>query len=136
MSYHNHWEEKGLYRVFSNKISGEEILRSNLELHGHPRFTRLGYVINDFLNIAEFEISNLDVLKVSTLDNVATQTNDQIKIAIVATDEALLHWIHQYMKQMTDSPYPCKIFATVDDAQQWVATHIGPSPTDRTTKKP
>lgn len=120
MSYRNHWDKRGLYRIFTDKVSGKEILMSNLELHGHPQFIHLRYVINDFLSIVEFEISDLDVLKVATFDDVAAKSNNNIKIAIVTTDEVLLDWVHQYMDQMKDSPYPCKIFDTVDDAKRWV----------------
>lgn len=120
MSHQNKWEENGLYRIFTDKITGDEILTSNLSIHGDSRFDDIRYVINDFTQIVEFEAAEIDILKISTIDNVAARSNSYLKIALVATSESLLKWIHQYCIQMQDSPFECEIFNKLDDAYQWV----------------
>lgn len=121
MSHHNTWEENGLYRKFTDSITGEEILTSNLTIHGDSRFDNLKYVINDFTQIVEFDADEIDILKISTIDNVGSRSNSYLKIAIVATSESLLVWVHLYCKQMLDSPLECKIFNHVDDAYRWLS---------------
>jgi len=124
MSHQNTWEEHGLYRKFNDKISGEEILTSNLSIHGDARFDNIRYVINDFTDVVEFEAAEIDVLKISTIDNVAARSNSYLKIALVATSGPLLRWIHQYCKQMQDSPLECEVFETVNSAYQWASKSL------------
>jgi hypothetical protein len=107
--------------VFTDKTSGEEILRSNLVLQGDSRFDDITYVINDFTQIVEFEVSDLDINKIVTIDHVAAISNPKLKIAIVATLESLLAWVHLYCEKMQDSPFECKIFDNLNDAYKWVS---------------
>lgn len=124
MSHQNKWEENGLYRIFTDKISGEEILTSNLTIQGDSRFDDIRYVINDLTKITEFEATEIDILKISAVDKVSARSNSYIKIAIVATSDSLLKWIQKYCIQMQDSPFECKIFETVDDAYEWVSKSL------------
>lgn len=121
MAYQNIWEEKGLCRIFTDKISGEEILTSNLSLHGDPRFDGIKYVINDFTKITEFEVSDLDITKIVIVDNVAAVSNSYLKIAIVAMLDPLLIWVQLYLERMQDSTFECAIFDNLNDAYKWVS---------------
>lgn len=121
MSHHNKWEESGLYRKFTNIINGDEILNSNLSIHGDARFNDITYVINDFTQISGFEINNSDITKIATFDNVASLSNNHLKIAVVATLDSLLSWINLYCDKMHGAPYECKIFTNTDDAYVWVS---------------
>lgn len=121
MSYTNKWEKEGLYRIFTDKISGEEVLRSNLAIQGDARFDDIKYVLNDFTQTVEFEISDMDVNKIVATDGVAAISNARLKIAIVATLESLLDWIHLYCEKMQGSPFECNVFTNLDDAREWVS---------------
>lgn len=121
MSYRNKWGEGGLYRKFTNNISGEEILAANLNIHGDPRFCDINYVINDFTHVVDFEITASGISKIVTIDNVASLTNPRLKIAIVATLDSLLNWINLYCERMHNQPYECKIFHNLDEAYTWVS---------------
>ena len=114
------WEEKGLYRVFSGKISGEEVLQSNLDTHGDPRFDDLRYVINDFTQVSDFEVTESDIEIIAVVDDVAVLSNPKIKIALVVTLRSLLEWVGLYCEKMEDATYICGIFSTVEEARQWV----------------
>ena len=121
MSYKNNWEDNGLHRKFTGKITGQEILESNLSIQVNPRFDQIKYVLNDFLSITEFEITTDDVNIISTIDNVAAISKKSLKIAIVADNTDLLKWINEYLKMMQGSPYATAVFSTSDDALKWVA---------------
>ena len=115
------WEEKGLCRQFTNKISGEEVLKMNLKLQGDSRFDDIRYVINDFTEIVDFDFSDIDIQKISVMDQAASMSNPNIKIAIVSTLEPLLVWIKLYCESMKGSPYKCEIFDHIDNAHKWAS---------------
>ena len=121
MSHLNKWEREGLYREFSNKISGEEVLKFNLEIQGDSRFDDIRYVINDFTNIVDFDFSDLDVQKIAAIDNAASKSNPDIKVALISNSDPLLVWFNNYCDAMKGSKYVCKIFANTDDAYEWVS---------------
>lgn len=120
MTYINHWEDRGLYRKFSDTISGKEVLESNFALQGDPRFDEIRYIINDFREITDFEVSYTDINVISAVDTAASLTNPNIKIAMIASLEPLLVWIKLYCDIMEDSPYICKIFDDMNAARQWL----------------
>jgi len=123
LSHLNTWENKGLYRKFENKISGEEVLTSNLTIQGDPRFDDIRYVINDFTQIVDFEVSGADINIIAATDNAAAISNPSIKIAIVSTHDPLLAWIKHYCEIMKDAPFECKIFDNINDTYKWVSDH-------------
>lgn len=120
MAYQLNWEEKGLHKVYLNKTSGREILESNFKLQGDARFDDIRYVINDFTQVAEFELTEDDINIIVSVDDVASRSNAKIKIPIVVTLPSLLEWASMYCEKMQDSPYICGIFSTMEDARVWV----------------
>ena len=120
MSYHNKWEAKGIYRKFTGIVSGQEVLLSNYAIQGDPRFDDIRYVINDFTEIVDFEVSTRDIDTIAAVDNAASISNPNIKVAIVATLEPLLLWAKRYCANMQGSPYECELFNSIDDAAKWV----------------
>lgn len=120
MSYENRWEGQGLYRLYTDKISGKEVLESNLSIQGDSRFDDIRFIVNDFTNITEFEISEYDISKIVAIDNAAAKSNANIKIAIAATNADLLEWIRLYSEKMENSLYKnIRVFDTVDEAYKW-----------------
>lgn len=122
MTYQNIWEGKGLYRHYEGNISGAEVLESNLSIQGDARFDGLRYIVNDFRNIEDFEVSEADISKIAAIDIVASKSNSNIRIAIVATNEALLKWINLYCDKMKGSPYgEINVYNNIDDAYEWAS---------------
>jgi len=119
VAHSNTWEDAGLYRVFKDKISDDEVLKSNLSIQGDERFDCIKYVINDFTKMTDFEISDTGIHKIAAIDNVAAISNPNIKIAIVSTHEVFLSWVSLYVETMKGSPFECQIFDDVDSAYDW-----------------
>ena len=117
----NKWEEKGLYREFSEHITGEEVLNLNLAIHGDPRFDNIKYVINDFTKVNDFDFSDMDINIIAVTDNVATKSNPRLKIALIVTLQPLMKWADSYCELMKGSPYKTKIFDNLSDAKKWVS---------------
>lgn len=120
MSYENVWKEKGLHRKFDGMITGQEILSSNLSLHGDDRFKDMSYIINDFTQIENFMISDSDISKIAALDITVSVYSKQIKIIIVATNENLLSWAELYLNEMNESPFECVIFEDINSAMEYI----------------
>jgi len=116
MAHTNKWEDRGLRRIFSGNITAEEVLKSNLAMHGDARFDDIKFILNDFTQIEGFEVSHIEIKQISKFDHVAALTNKKLKIIIVATDESLLKWIYAYIEQMQNSPLECVVFKSLDDA--------------------
>ena len=121
MPYENKWKDNGLDRVFSSTTSGKEILESNLDLHGDKRFEKIKYIINDFSNVIDFKVTDHDLEVIATIDNVSAISKDELKIAIVVTNSALIKWAQIYLEKMKGSPYKCQIFSQYKDALQWAS---------------
>lgn len=122
MAYEIDWESsRGVYRRLLNHVTGEEILESLLTIESDPRFDSLRYVINDFLAVEDFDISEESVLMMSAIDNAASASNPNISIAIVATDIQ----IQTLGKLYATSPlnaYPTKVFLTISNARDWISS--------------
>lgn len=116
MPYKNEWKKKGLHRTFTGDITGKEVLIANLNIQGDSRFDEIDYVLNDFTGIDSFSISDSHVTEVSTMDNIAAQTNDRLKIIIVANDEGFLKFVDMYMEPMKDSLIDCILFHDMESA--------------------
>jgi hypothetical protein len=119
----NRWEGKGLYRLYLRKISGKDLLNSNLTIQGDPRFDDLRYIVNDFTKVEEFDGREIDISRIAMVDSVAAKSNSDIKIAIVSNNEMILKWIYLYSEKMQGSLYDqIKIFDNTDDAYQWAVS--------------
>lgn len=116
MPYQNEWKENGLHRQFTGSITGKEVLESNLYIHGDERFDNIRYVFNDFTRIDGFDVTELNIAEISTMDNVAAMYSKKLKIIIVANNEDFLHWARLYLTHMENSPFDVDIYEDIDCA--------------------
>ena len=120
MAVHSNWEGNGLCRIYTEQTSGDEVIISNQVIQSDPRFPGIKYVINDFSGINSFIVGKSDIKNIAIGDDVISAINPTLKIAIVATFEPLLEWVHLYIEMMKDASYQCRLFTNSDDAYQWV----------------
>ena len=119
MAYLNDWGVNGIYRIFTGKISGDEIIQAVLEIEGDQRFDELDYIINDFRQVDDYIISERDITTIVKIDNNAVKMNPQIRVAIVVTLDSLQEWAKLYCQKMHNSPYECKVFSHMEEAEEW-----------------
>lgn len=119
MSYKHVWEDKGLYRKYSGRVSGKEITQAVEEVHGHALFDSIRYVINNCLDVTQTDITSSEVTVLAALDKAAARSNPNIKIAIVATDSTIQKLAELYGDLIKHSPYTSKIFTNLDEARAW-----------------
>lgn len=119
MAYENIWEKNGVYRKYSNNVTGEDIRQAMEEVHGHRLFDSIHYVINDFLDIKECNLSTTEVVAFAALDRAAALTNPNINIAIVATEKTIQTLATLYGDLISRSPYSSEVFINLEEARNW-----------------
>ena len=115
------WESEGLYREFTGEISGDEILESNLELHIHPDFQSIKYIINDFTKVTTHSIEINHTKAYATTDKVISNSKGRLKIAIVVVNDSLIDLAQGYREQMLESLFECEIFKALESARSWTS---------------
>ena len=120
MPYKNTWEQHGVYRIFSGKITGQEVLQSVQEVESDNRFDNIRYVINNFLDVTEIGVSPKDIKIIAAIDTAAALTNPDIKIAQIATDPQIKALNILYSEVTGNSPYPTQVFSNLEDARKWL----------------
>jgi len=120
MPYKNIWEDNGVYRKYSNHITGQEILQAAQDVHGHALFDSIRYVINDLLEVTKHDISPHEIRSLAAIDKAASITNSNIKIAIVATIPTIHAFSSLYSELINKTPFSCEIFTCIGKARKWV----------------
>lgn len=119
MSYENIWEEGGVYRRYSNSITGKEILQSIQDVQGHSQFDSISYVINDLRYVTAHDVSLQDLKTIAAIDKASARTNPNIKIAIVSTMPKTQNMANMYGELIGNDLFTCEVFANLDDAREW-----------------
>jgi len=119
VAYKNNWERNGVIKVFSGSIDGQQVLDSVISVEEDIRFDSVRYVINDFLEVADIDISDGDVARVAAIDRAASITNPNIRIAVVTKDDRMRELARRYGDLMKNSPYQTLLFESIDAAREW-----------------
>ena len=116
-----HWEEKGLLRMYAGDgvLKGDDIFDSTLMLQSDKRFADIEYVINDFSNVVNYDVSQEDSQLFAMVDAISSRTKPNLKIAIVVPDERAEALAHGYCELMKSSIYFCRVFFEMDGARSW-----------------
>ena len=119
MPYKNLREQSGVVQKFTGRLSAEEYLASVVEIVNDTNFELIRYVIADFSEVTETDLSKKEVTQVAALSKGAMFTNNGIKIAVVVIDPTLMDLAKAYKSERLAS-YPTEIFSTVEQARKWL----------------
>jgi hypothetical protein len=120
MSYINIWKKNGLLRQFSGHLSGEEILESNFELHSHPEFKNILYIINDFTQITGHTVEIRHTEIYANTDSIISNTKGRLHIALVVPQPEFQELALHYCKLMESQLFTCQSFQTMVLAESWL----------------
>lgn len=121
MAYTTTWLPHGVIWVYSGKLTGNELLQSNLDIFGDERFDNLRFQIVDLTNVDSLEVTEKHMRKIAHLDMAAARSNPRVKVAVVTTSDEGLGITNYYDQQTAEkSPWTTKIFSTFKEAQAWV----------------
>lgn len=114
------WENNGIYRKFTQQITGEEILRSNFDLHNDPRFLSAEYVLNDFSEITDHDIIDAHTRVYASTDDIISDNKGPLKIAMIVTSDDQVALVNSYKQAMLNDKFHCEMFETLEQARFWV----------------
>lgn len=120
MPFTSKWIEARVEKVATGKVTGEEIIQSNLEMYGDERFDRVKYGIADFTQAESFEIADKEVKAIAYLDMAAAKSKPNFKVAIVAPQDVMNKLANAYTGYGEKSPWETEVFDTLEQARQWL----------------
>ncbi len=126
MAYEVIWEPSGAYKKFAGHVNDEELRLSVSRLHGDRRFDDLRYVINDFLAVESYDVTEENVMYIAAIDGAAARSNPNIRVALVVTEAQGTQLALRY----AGSPwtvYQTRIFHSAEEARAWAAADAQPA---------
>ena len=125
MAFEITWEDRIACKRMWGSVSAEEFLRSIAAMQSDPRYDRLRYSINDFLEAQALQFSESDIHHYAAAGIGAAISNPRLRIVIVATDPKILGLIRVYSKL---SGYSVDYFKTMLAARAWITANEAQSP--------
>jgi hypothetical protein len=114
------WRQpNGLIKRYFNHVTGREVMDANVLAEADARFDNLHYVINDFRGCTSLTASPDEIDETAAIDNAASKSNPNIRIAIVATHPDVLAATNSYTKLQLNA-FVIRIFSSMDDAYAWL----------------
>ena len=119
MPYAITWETDGLLWTYRGVVTGAELLRSNQEIYGDPRFDEIAWQIVDLSGVERLEANADDMAVIAANDLAAGRSNPYIRVAVVVRDEAGRKISAQYEAAIAGSPWRQRIFESIEAALAW-----------------
>lgn len=123
MPYEIDWKSDTLVWTYTGRLTGDELLRSNMDIYGDPRFDDLRYQIVDLRAVEHFEVDDIYMRRIAHLDRAAAYSNPRIRVAVVTTDQTGETMNDIYSQQAPESHWETKAFYDFDEALSWVKSH-------------
>ena len=118
------WEERGVYKRFSGRVSYSEYRRSQEQVLADPRTDSLRYIINDASALEGFAGTAEDAEEAAAFNYGSSLSNPLIRIAFVTRDLRLIAMIKV---ASVISSYPIRVFPTLAEARAWASENLPPS---------
>jgi len=119
MPYSIHWEPSGVYKRFTGVVSGEELLRSVIDVANDVRFFHAHYEISDYLSADRTEFSQDALNEVRAVRIGSFQENPHIRVAIVTLDSSIEQRIFSTIAARL-TLHQTRVFPSLSDANYWV----------------
>ena len=120
MPYTTTWTRNGVIWKYTGVLTGQEALQSNLDIYGDARFDELRYQIADFTDVSENQISEAYTKKIAYLDRAASQTNPNIKVAVIMENSDFIDTADIYTEFSKNSPWQVKVCHSREEADAWL----------------
>ncbi len=114
-----------LYTLYSNIVTGEELLQTALSKSGDPRLDDVLYIIGDW-TLSTLSFISADEVKelVAYLSSISKTCPKAKCVTIVKRDNngnALAAWYNLLAEKL---PWETKIFHTLEDAEEWLGIKV------------
>lgn len=119
MNYTIEWKNSGVFIKFSGKLSDNLINHVNGLIIGHASFDSLKYQVWDFFEVEEFQINSEQGKITGVLDKAAAIWNKKMKVAVITINPNLIEYTKNYIYEIRDIEWECKIFDNRSEADKW-----------------
>ncbi len=119
MAYTLAWEPQGVTKIFTGRLTYNDLMHSSGVVEGHAGFDHLRFMIYDLLAVESVEFPIDDVEEFAAVDAAAAVHNRKIRAAIAATNAQVLEAANAYMASPFNA-YKFRIFSTVTAARLWL----------------
>ena len=116
------WEDRGVYRRYFGDVTISERRRSLDLICTDDRFDGLRYTITNYLDVAEYEVSDEATAEIAAFHIGPLMTNPHIVIAAVATQPKIIAAIERFIELgLIKQAY--RVFTTDAAARGWIRAH-------------
>ncbi len=119
MAYTIRWARHGLIWTYSGVLTGEELIKSNLEIYADPRFAQLHYQIVDLRAVREFKVLPKHMRRIAELDAAANDLNRRIRVAVVTNEVTGAHMNRSYDENSPEPHWETRVFKDYGEADVW-----------------
>lgn len=113
-------EKNGVLVRFYDTITADDVYRSMNAIWTLPRWQEFRYEICDLRDLKAGTVDECDMKSFAHLDNAATIGARRLKLAFVATEPETIGMCQFYMQVDQPEGLVVQIFASLEDARQWV----------------
>jgi len=115
----------GIITTLSGDISGEELVNAQKERYtSTKKLLLLKYILADFTNTKNLDISSNHILQCSDLSMSASKENPNIYIAAVMNSDLGYGLSRMWQAYTDDIPWNAKVFRTRNEAEDWLRNEI------------
>lgn len=121
MPFQSHWESKAVVTKWTGQVTGEDLLAYVREGHAHPEFDAIRYSLHNFTECTGATFAASSIEELAALDSAGAISNPHIQVAVVTTRPDVVSIVRAYL-EIGLSPYPVRIFPSVEEARKWLGS--------------
>jgi hypothetical protein len=114
----------GIEIFASGVVTGDEIIEAHKEIYNSDNLTKQKYQIIDRRECKEYLVSSEDVKKIAEIDIVASKSNPDIIIAIIASTDLQFGMSRVWQVYVEDSKFETQVFRDRKTAEGWLKKQL------------
>ncbi len=127
MSYQIRYEPHGAIKYFAGRVSAHDLLQSERDIMGHPRFTEFRYIISVYLSAEATSFTEDDRQELRALRIGSYRTNPRVRYAAVTQDARIRQNIMDSV-EAGEVLHATSVFDNYLDAVMWANRTAQKSP--------
>ncbi len=113
------WIGNEVLITFEGDVDFHDITEVDDKIYGDPRYEKQKYQLWDFQQVKTFKVNPVEARVIGVVDKNSAVWNNDIKLAVVATDEHVLNMTLEYREELKDTNWQVRIFESMDEARVW-----------------
>lgn len=119
MPYAVNFQETGVIVLLYGVVTRDDFLAAGHEMWGQQNWDKSEYEIVDLSQATSVDISEDFAMEMAHMDNAASISSRRRKVAIITTNQEIIHLAKIYAKFVKKWKWETQIFKDMDTALQW-----------------